>query len=319
MSVLKGQRYRLQQVVAVASMQSAPAAAVALQRRPQRERRANSRYEDGVDPEDEAALLSGKAPAVGQKRKAGVGAAAVFGSTLSIPRRARSSRYARDGDSDQSGAGGFGSHAAAAALQFNGRPVRTGSKRQAAAAQDDQAVAELLLGMGDIITQRTDSPTSSSDGGNGGGAWQKQKQRVTRLRLAAKGREQRDQRGGSDAMQARRQQKEELPPPPPGKRRAAVAAVSAIAAAAASDKAPSDDEAHLGLTDMDAAPAKVPVKPQARPPPKSVPRGLTAVMPPAPVLANGDAASKERSRLAGSVAPENGFAETLSHVHQVKS
>lgn len=288
-------------------MPSAPPTA-APQRRTQRERRANSRYEDGVDPDDEAALLSGNAPLVGQKRKA----AAVFGSALSIPRRARSSRYARDGDSDQSAAGA--GHAAAAALQFSGRPVRTGSKRQAAAAPDDQAVAELLLGMGDLITARTDSPTSSSDGGNvgGGGGRQKQQkqQRAPRRRQSARAR---DQWGDDDTAPTCRLQKDELPPPPPGKRRAAVAAALAIAAAAASDKAPSDDEAQLGgIAAMDTAP------PAAKHPlPKTVPRGLTAVMPPAHDFANGDAGSKERSRLAGPVAPADGFDETLRHVHQV--
>lgn len=291
------------------SMPAAPTAAPP-NRRPHRERRANSRYEDDVDPEDEAALLSGDAPQVGRKRKdpAPEGASVFgFGSPLSIPRRARSLRMPRDGDSDQSAAGGSGNssaHGAAAALQFGRRPPRMAGKRQSAAPPDDQAVAELLLGMGDIITARTESPPSSSDGedADGGGSPMQRQQRPARRRQkSAKVLDRWDGATGARAAapRAHSRRHEPLSPPPPSKRRAAVAAVSAIAAAAASDKAPSDDETHLGIADAEAAP---PARKLARPPPKGE-------------AAGGDA--RERSRLAGPVAPADGYDETLRHVHQV--
>lgn len=267
-----------------------------------------------MDPEDEAALLRGSPPLIGQKRKAELGAAAVFGSPLRIPRRARSSRPARDDDSDGSTASG--SHAAAAAAtRFSGRTVRAGSKRRSAAPPEDQAVAELLLGMGDLITARTDSPPSSSDGsgnrgGGSNGAAAKRQGRPARQRRAAKAPDRWEDADADAPPRRRRQQRvEPAPPAPPGKRRAAVAAVSAIAAAAASDKARSDDEGELGISALEAA---MPAQP--------LPRSASATAPlPPPTMPNGTAGSKEqRSRLAGPVAPADAFDETLLHVHQVR-
>jgi len=299
-------------------------------RRPQRERRANSRYEDGVDPEDEAALLSGNPALIGQKRKAEWGAAAVFGAPLRIPRRARSSRYSRsDGGSSDAGCGGGDSasaRAAAAAVQFHGRPIRTsGGKRQAAAPPDDRAVAELLLGMGELITARTDSPPSSSAGSpqHRGSAWRPKSARSAaadgrgwndcrrRASGAAPGRG-RGRRGGSGSPPPARLKAAAVSQrqPAAGKRRTAVAAASVIAAAAASDKAPSDmEEEEEEFVDAGTdTPAQLP--------PIPAPRTANGTTPLGPAAEEGGPA--QRSRLAGPVAPTDGFDETLSLVHQVK-
>lgn len=300
-------------------------------RRPQRERRANSRYEDGVDPEDEAALLSGNPALIGQKRKAEWGAAAVFGAPLRIPRRARSSRYSRsDGGSSDAGCGGgdsAGARAAAAAVQFRGYPIRTsGGKRQAAAPPDDQAVAELLLGMGELITARTGSPPSSSAGSpqHRGSARRPKSARSA----AADGRDRNDcaRRASGAAADRDWDSREDSGSPPParlkaaavsqrqpaaGKRRTAVAAASVIAAAAASDKVPSDMEEEEEEEEFVDAGTDTP----AQLPPIPAPRTANGTTPLGPAAEEGEPA--QRSRLAGPVAPTDGFDETLSLVHQV--
>ena len=155
---------------------------LAAARRPQRERRANSRYEDGVDPDDESALQTAEPMVVAaQKRRASssLGAAAVFGEPLHVPRRPRSSRSSRQGDlsdedlhngvSDGRGGGGDSSDddftpqpppkRRKGGRIGGGRRGRRPSKASVAGA-DDEAVAELLLGMGDLITARTEGGES---------------------------------------------------------------------------------------------------------------------------------------------------------------